>query len=122
MAFADPQSITIGTDPGAVSLPRISTGANTSSYQSSDGKIVLIPSHQYGKRTRRMIRLNRDKLVPSEFTDASNVPVSASIYTVFDVPAFGFTPEELAELYVGLSGQLTASSNALLEQFLGGEN
>lgn len=60
MSLADPNSVTISA--ATTSLPRTAVGEDRSEYTSSDGLIQLIASHDYGKRTRRMIRLDTSKI------------------------------------------------------------
>lgn len=121
MAFADPQSVDIGA--GAVSLPRVSTSANASTYRSADGLLELVLSNQYGKRTRRTARLTVTKITADPFLPATNVTTKYTTYVVFDIPAAGFTVTEQKNAFVtGLSALLTASSGAKTTQLLGGEN
>ena len=89
MAFTDPQSITIsGT---TTSLPRTSVGQNSGTYQSSDGLIVLTASHAYGRRTRRVIRVDHSKITSDPYIPAQNAKVGMSNYLVFDLPPVGYT-------------------------------
>lgn len=120
MAFPDPQAITIsGT---AVDLPRTSVGTNQSTYQSADGLIVLGASHAYGRRTRRVIRIDHSKLTADPFIPANNTKVSMSNYMVFDLPPAGYTNAQALAVYAGLKTLLTASSDAIISKLLGGES
>lgn len=120
MSFADPQSITIsGT---TTSLPRVSVGDDVSEYLSADGLIALRASHQYGKRTRRMLRLDTSKITSDPFKPADNVKVSMAVYTVFDLPPAGYTNAEALAVYQGFKGLYTASTDAVISKLLGGEN
>lgn len=120
MSFTDPESIDIGA--GTVSLPRVSVGKNESIYSSGDGSIVLKASSQYGKRTRRTIRLDLIKTTTDPYIPAQNVKVSASMYIVFDLPPAGYTPKEMEEAFEGYSTLLNASSAVLITKLLGGES
>lgn len=120
MALSDPLSIDIGA--GSVSLPRVSTGLNNSSYTSSDGGITLLASHAYGKRTRRVIRLDLAKVSADPLIPANNQRVTSSVYTVFDIPATGYSASDMRSAYNGLTALLAASTDAALIKFLGGEN
>lgn len=121
MAFADPQSITINAV--ANSLPRVSVGQNVSSYQKDDGTVSLTASHQYGKRTRRMIRVDHQKIVPDQMVTANNIKVGMSAYLVVETPPTGnYTVAEAKQIVDGLLAYLTASSGARITQLLGGEN
>lgn len=120
MAFADPQSITISgvTTP----LPRVSTGVNESKYASSDGLIDLSASSTYGRRTRRVLRVDHSKITADPFIPAQNRQVSMSCYMVFDVPTVGYTNTEELAVYTGFKTAFTATSDLLITKLLGGES
>lgn len=120
MSFTDPLSVTISgvTTP----LPRISVGDDRSEYQSGDGLILVTASHNYGKRTRRMLRIDTSKLTADPFKPAENVRVSMSNYIVFDVPPAGYTAAEAKAVYDGFKGLFTATSDAMITKLLGGES
>lgn len=120
MSFADPQSINIGA--GAVSLPRVSVGAYTSTYTSADGNISLVVANNYAKRTRRTARVTVKKTAADPLFPAQNAPYSMSSYIVMDVPQVGFTATEVKDITVGLFTVLTASTNANLIKLAQGEN
>lgn len=120
MSFTDPQSITISGV--TTSLPRISVGDDTSEYASGDGLVQMVASHNYGKRTRRMLRLNVAKLTADPFRPAENVQVGMSNYIVFDLPPAGYTAAEQLAVYEGFKGQYTASVDAMIVKLLGGES
>jgi len=120
MSFTDPLSITISgtTTP----LPRVSVGDDRSEYQSGDGLILLSASHDYGKRTRRVLRIDTSKLTSDPFKPAENVKVSMSNYMVFDTPPARYTAAEVLAVYQGLKTLFTASSDAMIIKLLGGES
>jgi hypothetical protein len=120
MAFADPQTITISavTTP----LPRVNTEGDETTYQSADGLIQLLASHDSGKRLRHVIRVNHSKMTADPFIPAENVKVSMSCYTVFDVPVVGYTAADQLAVYVGFKTQLAASSDLLITKLLAGES
>lgn len=120
MAFSDPQSVTISGS--AISLPRISSVANGSTYSSSDGAVDLVLSHAYGRRTRRVIRLDHSKYAADVFIPSTNAEVSMSCYMVFDLPKVGYNNTEALAVYAGLKGLMTASSDAAITKLLGGES
>lgn len=120
MAFSDPQSVTISG--AANSLPRVSSGENSGSFQKNDGTVKLSVSHQYGKRTRRTIRLEHSKIAPDPLISSTNIKYSMTCYVVVDVPATGYTVAEATAVVEGLMTYLTASSNAATTKLLGGEN
>lgn len=120
MAFTDPQSITIsGT---TTSLPRVSTGVNSSEYKSADGLIALTVNSQYGRRTRRVIRVDHGKIAPDPFIPAQNVKLGMSNYLVFDIPPAGYTNAEALAVYNGFKTLFTASTDAAISKLLGGES
>lgn len=121
MSLADPNSITI-TGLGTVALPRTSVEEDRSEYTSSDGLVQLVASHDYGKRTRRMIRLDLSKLTSDPFKPSENVKVGMAVYTVFDLPPAGYTNADALAAWVGYNTLLTATSNAVITKILGGES
>jgi hypothetical protein len=120
MSLSDPSSVTISAV--TTSLPRTSVDEDKSEYTSADGLIQLIASQDYGKRTRRMIRLDTSKLTADPFKPSENVKVGMSAYTVIDLPPAGFTNAEALAMWVGYNAILTASSNAVVTKLLGGES
>lgn len=119
MALSDPQSVTIGTTPGAVSLPRLGSGNGV--FGAADGSVNFRVSSQTSKRTRRTIRLDHKKIAPDPIT-AVNTELSASVYVVVDVPPGGYTVTEQKDLVKALADWLNAGSNANLIKVLGGES
>lgn len=119
MAFADPQSVTIGS---ALSLPRTGQGVNTGSFTKDDGSAQLVVSHQYGKRVRRTARVNYSKIVADPLVTGTNLRLSSSVYIVLDVPVNGFTVAEQVQIITGLTTWLTASTNANATKLAGGES
>jgi len=120
MSFSDPLSVTISGS--AISLPRVSVGDDLSEYQSADGLTSVKASHDYGKRTRRVLRIDTSKLTADPFRPAENVKVSMSHYMVFDLPPAGFTSADVLAVYAGFKGLYTASSDAVISKLLGGES
>ncbi len=122
MAFSDPQSVTIGTVPGAVSLPRTNTGSNVGTFTNYDAKTVLKVQTNYGKRTRREARIDFSKVVTDPLVTTTNVLVSGSVRFNIDIPPAGFSAAEQKDLAVALLTWLTATSNANLIKVIAGEN
>jgi len=120
MAFGDPQSVTIVG--GSVSLPRTASGENTGAFTSADGYTGLQVSSAYKARTRRTVRLNLAKVAADPFDGSINAKYSMSAYLVVDVPVVGYTIADQVTNVAGLCTWLTASTNAKLTQFMGGEN
>lgn len=123
MSFTDPLSVTISavTTP----LPRTgepSGGEDGAIYTSADGLLQVTASHNYGKRTRRMCRIDASKLTADPFRPAENVEVSMSTYIVFDLPPAGYTATEAKAVYDGFKAMLAASSDQIITKLLGGES
>lgn len=118
--FTDPQSVTINAV--AQSLPRTSAGTDSGIFTKDDGNVKLTVSHSYGKRTRRMLRLDHRKVAADPFTTGLNVEYSMGVYIVVDVPKVGYTIAEQKQIVDALTAYLTASSGARVTQLLGGEN
>ncbi len=122
MAFADPQSVTIGTTPGAVSLPRLNSGSDVGKFSNYDSKVALELSTTYGKRNRHIARLNYSKVVTDPLVATTNVLVGGTVTLTIDVPPSGFTAAEQKDLAKALIGHLTATSDAALIKLIAGEN
>jgi hypothetical protein len=120
MAFTDPQSVTISAV--TTSLPRTSNRVNGSTYGSADGLIQLTADNAYGRRNRRVLRIDHSKITADPFIPAQNSKVSMSNYIVFDLPPAGYTNAEALAVYVGFKTAFTASSDALISKLLGGES
>jgi len=119
MAFADPQSVTI--NGSANTLARVGFGANSGIFSKDDGNVKLSMQHQYGKRTRRTVRLDFAKIAADPLISAQNIRYSMSAYLVVDVPVTGFTVAEAKQVVDGLTAYLTASTGANTTKLLGGE-
>lgn len=120
MALADPQSVTVGGS--AKSLPRTSTGVNQSTYTSADATVSALVSHQYGRRTRRTMRVTSTKITTDPLNSTANVRVSMSSYIVLDVPPTGFTAAEQKEILLAVATWLSANTGANADKLVGGEN
>jgi len=120
MALSDPQSVTINAV--AISLPRTSSEKNKGVYTSNDSLVSETVSHQYGKRTRHLLRIDHAKIAPDPLISSQNIKHSMSFYVVADVPVTGYTVAEQKQVVDGFISQLNASSGALITKLLGGEN
>lgn len=118
--LADPQSVTVSGV--TTSLPRVRVNNNEATYSDPESTLQLRARHQIGRRTRREIRLDLKKVSADVFLPSQNVQQSMSVIVVFDMPAAGYTAAEALAAYAGLNTQLTASSNAVLTAFLGGQS
>jgi hypothetical protein len=120
MAFADPQSVTIGS---AISLPRTSFGSNSGAFQSADGLTKLSIAHTYGaSRTRRLIRLDNAVIAADPLLAGVNVKAAMSVYLVVDAPVTGLDVTAQKVRVDAFTAYLTASSGAKVAQLLGGED
>lgn len=115
--FADPQSVTVNAV--AVSVPTIRRDDTSSTYRSDDRKLTLKISHQEGKRDRRNVRLDFEKIAADPFTPSVNQTFNGSVYLVIDVPKTGFTNAEIQDHVQGLTDWLT-EANTL--KVLGGQS
>jgi len=129
--FTDPVSLTPGTafDVGAVSLPRVSQQGAVSVYQAGPlsvnaGSLLRVTaSHQYGRRTRRVLRCDYSDNAGATLISGTTAQRSMSAYVVFDVPSSGqFTATDQLALFNGLKGTWSASTDALMKKLLGGES
>lgn len=122
MALADPQAITVGTTE--VSLPRVSTGTNTATYQSQDGLARLTFSHNYAaKRTRRMVKLESNAITPDPLNPTINRASKMAVYIVIDVPSIGGFDVATQQAGIeGFLGLLSATDYALIPKLLGGQS
>lgn len=118
--LSDPQSVTIGSSTFA--LPRTNVGGNKAEYTSADGLIRLTAAHTYGRRTRRVLRLDHSKVAPDPLISSTNIRFSMSNYIVFDVPPGGYTNSEVLSIWGGFHDVLVGNSNAVVTKLLGGES
>jgi hypothetical protein len=129
--FTDPVTLTPGAafDVGAVSLPRVSQQGSVSVYQAGPlsvfaGSLLRVTSsHQYGKRTRRVLRCDYSDNAGSTLISGTTAPRSMSCYVVFDIPSAGqFSATDQLSLFNGLKGTWSATTDALMKKVLGGES
>ncbi len=118
--LADPQSVTVNAV--AQSMPRVSSGTNRGSFQKDDETYSLTISHEYGKKTRRLVRLDNRKVAPDPLFPAQNTYYTAGVYLVVEEPPVGYTNAELKLIVDGFLAYLSASSGANVTKILGGES
>jgi hypothetical protein len=118
--LTDPQSVTINSV--AISLPRTSSEKNSGTFTANDGTVVQTVNHQYGRRTRRAVKLSHSKIAADPLISAQNIKHSMSCTVVFDVPVTGYTVAEAKQVWDGFAAQLAASTGAMVTKVLGGEN
>jgi hypothetical protein len=120
VSYSDPQSITINAV--ANSLARTSSSANAGVFTKDDGNVKLSVSHAYGKRVRRVARVDHRKVAADPLFPAQNTPYTMSVYLVVDGPVTGYSVAELKQVIDGFATWLTASTGANITKLLGGEN
>lgn len=120
MAFADPQSVTINAV--ANTLPRTSSDHNAGTFSKDDGTVVLNVGHQYGKRARRVLKLQHSKTISDPVISGNYVKTSITVSLVVDAPLVGYSVAEAKQIVDALTAYATASSGARVTQLLGGEN
>jgi len=120
MSFTEPLSLVVSGV--TTSLPRTGVEENGSEYLSADGLRQLSASHDYGKRTRRLLRLDSSKVTADPFKPAENVKVSMSCYIVFDLPPAGYSNAEVLAEYTGFKTLFSATSDLMITKLLGGES
>lgn len=118
MSLADPQSITIGS---AISLARVSDDGFKSQYFSADRLVretvsSVLTSGSNG-RTKTLFRVDKD-VVAADPVSSLNKSLTGSVYVVLDFPLYGYTTADKIAMFTGLSGQLTASTNAVLTKII----
>jgi len=119
MALAD-QSVTINSV--AIALPRTGSTLTSGVFESGDGLVKETVSHQKGKRTRHMFRIDHNKVAADPFQASINAKYSMSAYVVYDVPPVGYTVAEAKQVIDGFNAQIAASTGALITKILGNES
>jgi hypothetical protein len=123
MAFSDPISFNPGS--GAVNFPRIWSEGGTSKYrliESDEDQYDITVSHTEGKRKRSVIRVDQKLLVNGFFDPTISNWASGSLYLVSDRPLYGIADSVQADIFTGLNTLLSASTNANLLKWLGGQS
>lgn len=121
MAFADPQGLTVNAVDFVLNRTQAASGNLPSIFQTADPGYKLLVQHTYGKRVRRVARVDHVKIDPDPLQPETNVPYTMSCYLVVDVPPFGFTVADQKLITLGLTNWLTVSSAANVSKLLGGE-
>lgn len=120
MTYVDPIVVTVNAV--AQSLARTSTGPNNSQYRKDDDAYRMTISHEYGKSTRRLIRLDNAKTAPDPLFPAQNAPFTASCHLVVTEPTVGYTNAELKLMIDGFLVYLQATSGTAITKLLAGES
>jgi hypothetical protein len=85
--------------------------------------LKVIASHQYGKRTRRVLRCDYSDNAGSTLISGTTAPRSMSCYVVFDIPSTGqFSATDQLALFNGLKGTWSAGTDAVMKKLLAAES
>lgn len=105
--FSDPQSVTYNAV--AKSLPAISRGEEQSVYRLDDSGVVYTfqISHQFAKRKRAVVRLQRSSYSADPLVPAQNLLASATATLTVDFPNYGMTATDAQLLAKALVGWLS---------------
>jgi hypothetical protein len=116
--FSEPQSVTVSG--AAKSLPRISFGDRSGTFENTGTGHKLRISHIIGKRTRRTVRLDVTKTAADPLLDGVSRQYSMSAYLVIDHPPVGFTTAEAEANAKALTDWLAVAGN--LTKVVNGES
>jgi hypothetical protein len=122
MAFTDPIEWSYDEGVTEIPLPRTSTGQNLGIYTVGNGTLAVRAEHTYARRTRRLFRVDFNKMTPDPFIPSQNVKVTSSLYVVSDQPAVGFSNEEIEANYKAMNFALERDSDKLLKAWLSGQS
>lgn len=121
MALTDPQVYTVsGVDK---TMPRISTGQRSATYQTSDQSFKLDVSHRQARvdkklRLKSFLVFTNRKIVADPLTSVNDFD-QASVSVLFDRPEAGWTIAEFDALVQSVKAELTT---AYVTQILGQES
>lgn len=122
MAFLDPQSITIGTDP-ALTLPRQITGTVVGKFTSPDGVVELtLDPRNTAKRRRNVARLYHSKVINDPLVVGISTREGYMVSITIDRP-FGLVTD--AEVLADLKALITwgsAATDTNFKKLIAGEN
>jgi hypothetical protein len=77
--------------------------------------------HTYGKRTRHVVRLQKDSLVANPLVSGQNINQSMSVYLTIDTPP-GYDVTDAQDVTRAIVNFLYASTGANVAKVLGGES
>jgi hypothetical protein len=123
MALTDPQKFKEETET-EIEAPRVTSGAKSSVYETSDGlhRLTLSTTETNSSRKRHLVRIDVEKLTTNIYEESKKQAVSASVYLVIDRPVNGFSVAEMTKLVKGLVGLLSASTYSVTEKVLGSQS
>lgn len=112
--FADPTSITINAV--AESFATISRDTNKSVYRTADNEFTLTISRSESgnganPRRRYLVRIDQQKIA-ADPVSSDNAEVTMSVYTVMDVPEWGYSSTQIDDVLQGLQSFLTTANSA----------
>lgn len=116
--FTDPTTVTVNAV--AKTLPRVSVGDRTATYESAADGLLLKLTHVVGKRNRHTVRLDVTKTAADPLLDGVSRQYSMSAYLVIDAPSVGFSTTEQANNAKALTDWLALSGN--LTKVVAGES
>lgn len=122
MAFADPQSVTIGGN--AKTLNRTYTGTTQGAFVEANGdnRLYVEPRVSKAGRSIRTATIGNSKVTADPLVSTTNIRVNATVRLVIDRPAQGYSDAEILDIVKGLIGWATASTDAQLKKLIAGEN
>jgi len=109
--LTDPQSVTVNAV--AQSMPRITAGGTSATYQKNDETFTLRVSHtksaSKGKgRIRSMARIDQQAVVADPLTSVNDYE-TLSFYCVIDRPEKGFSSTQVQQLVTGFQAWLDST-------------
>jgi len=113
--FSEPQHVFVSAVDK--SLPRVSFGDQSGTFENVTEGLRLRISHSKGKRTRRTVRLDVTKTAPDPLLDGVSKEYSMSVYTTIDHPLVGFSAADVEKYsqtlvdYCDTAGVLTKVIN-----------
>lgn len=122
MAFADPQSITIGGSAKTLARAYTGTGQGTFLESGGDNKLYIEPRVSKAGRSVRTATLSNSKVTADPLVSTTNIRVNATVRLVIDRPAQGYSDADILDLVKGLIAWGTATTDASLKKLIAGEN
>lgn len=116
MAYADPQSVTIGGS--ATPLARTGMTMDAGSFTSADRTTALLVRQNTGKRARHNVVLKQDKTISDPLIPAQNRSVAFQVSLTVDTPSSGVSSADAIALAKALVAWAT---DANLAKLVGGE-
>lgn len=118
MAFADPQSLTVGAS--ATTLDRVFLEPGVGTFEAPDNALILTlrPSKTASGRIRQVLQVDRSGVGADPLTGV-NSRLNQRATLIVDSPSWGFTDAQTAELVTGIKTWLSPANIAKL---VAGEN